>query len=97
MPHFRGRRSRLYAGGVGRQQTEFRAWKERLWSFDIESWPVAQQIDWHLFRAEMNGLDFDHRVRRPWARDPAFYVMMDPAESDVPPHGGPVMQGWIDT
>ena len=36
-----------------------------------------------------------HRVRRPWARDPAFHVMMYPAESDVPPHGGPVMQGWL--
>ncbi len=45
----------------------------------------------------MNGLDFDHRVRRPWARDPAFYVMMYPSRSDVPAHEGPVTHGWIDT
>ena len=32
----------------------------------------SRQIDWYLVRAEMNGLDFDHRVRRPWARDPGL-------------------------
>ncbi|MDX1647385.1 MAG: hypothetical protein R3304_09595, partial [Longimicrobiales bacterium] len=54
------------------QQRALREWKERLWAFDIADWPVEQQIDWHLVRAEMNGLDFDHKIRRPWARDPAF-------------------------
>ncbi|MBT8403415.1 MAG: DUF885 domain-containing protein [Gemmatimonadetes bacterium] len=79
------------------QQRALASWKERLWAFDIEAWPIEQQIDWHLVRAEMNGLDFDHRLRRPWARDPAFYVTMYPAESDVPAHEGPVIHGWIDT
>ncbi|NNF28123.1 MAG: DUF885 family protein [Gemmatimonadetes bacterium] len=41
-------------------------------------------------------MDFDHRVRRPWARDPAFYVWIYPAQSDVPAHEGPVIHGWID-
>ncbi len=85
------------AANMARQQRELREWKDRLWSFDIEDWPVEQQIDWHLVRAEMNGLDFDLKIRRPWARDPAFYVMMYPSESDVPAHEGPVMHGWIDT
>jgi len=85
------------AESMARQQRDLQAWKERLWSFDVESWPVERQIDWHLVRAEMNGLDFDHKVRRPWARDPAFYVMMYPAQSDVPAHEGPVIHGWIDT
>lgn len=71
-------------------------WQARLRALDPADWPVARQIDWHLLRAEMNGLDFDHRVRRPWARDPAFYVMIYPAESDVPAHEGPVLHGWID-
>jgi hypothetical protein len=44
----------------------------------------------------MDGLDFDHRVRRPWARNPAFYVMIFPERSDVPAHEGPVVHGWID-
>lgn len=82
---------------MARQQNELHEWKERLWAFDISAWSVEQQIDWHLVRAEMNGLDFDHKVRRPWARDPAFYVMMYRSESDVPAHEGPVMHGWIDT
>ncbi|NNF11837.1 MAG: DUF885 family protein, partial [Gemmatimonadetes bacterium] len=85
------------AASMARQQRELREWKERLWSLDIEAWPVEQQIDWHLVRAEMNGLDFDLKIRRPWARDPAFYVMMYRSESDVPAHEGPVMHGWIDT
>ena len=85
------------ATAMARQQQELGAWKERLWAFDTENWPVEQQIDWHLVRAEMNGLDFDHKVRRPWARDPAFYANMYLSESDVPAHEGPVAHGWIDT
>ena len=85
------------ATAMARQQQELGEWKERLWAFDIENWPVEQQIDWHLIRAEMNGLDFDHKVRRPWARDPAFYATMYLSESDVPAHEGPVAHGWIDT
>lgn len=85
------------ATAMARQQQELGEWKERLWAFDIENWPVEQQIDWHLVRAEMNGLDFDHKVRRPWARDPAFYANMYLSESDVPAHEGPVAHGWIDT
>ena len=72
-------------------------WQARLRALDPSGWTRAEQIDWHLVRAEMNGLDFDHRVRRPWARDPAFYVMIYPAQSDVPAHEGPVIHGWIDT
>jgi hypothetical protein len=72
-------------------------WQARLQALDPSGWTRAEQIDWHLVRAEMNGLDFDHRVRRPWERDPAFYVMMYPSQSDVPAHEGPVIHGWIDT
>ena len=72
------------ATAMARQQAELPQWQARLNALAAENWPVAEQIDWHLVRAEMNGLDFDHRVRRPWARDPAFYVIMFLAESDVP-------------
>ena len=85
------------ATAMARQQQELGEWKEQLWAFDIENWPVEQLIDWHLILAEMNGLDFDHKVRRPWARDPAFYATMYLSESDVPAHEGPVAHGWIDT
>lgn len=84
------------AAAMARQQQELPRWQVRLGSGAPEDWPVAEQIDWHLVRAEMNGLDFDHRVRRPWARDPGFYVTIFAAESDVPAHEGPVIHGWID-
>ncbi len=70
--------------------------RARLDALNPGDWPVGRQIDWHLVRAEMDGLDFDHRVRRPWERDPAFYVMIHAAQSDVPAHEGAVIHGWID-
>jgi len=79
------------------QYAQLAAWQARLEALQPESWPAEEQIDWHLVRAEMNGLDFDHRVRRPWERDPAFYVLIYTAESDVPAHEGAVIHGWIDT
>ncbi|NKB88418.1 MAG: DUF885 family protein [Acidobacteria bacterium] len=69
----------------------------RLDAMDPTGWPLPQRIDWQLVRAEMRGLDFDLRVRKPWANNPAFYVMMFTAESDVPAHEGPVIHTWIDT
>jgi len=56
---------------------------------DASRWPIAQQVDLHLVRAEMNGLDFDHRVLRPWANNPAFYVTVFTSESDQPAREGP--------
>ncbi len=84
------------AAAMSAQHAALPAWIDRLDALSPSAWPVEQQVDWHLVRAEMNGLDFDHRVRLPWARDPAFYVTIYPAESDVPAHEGPVIHGWID-
>ncbi len=63
--------------------------RERLDSMDITGWTVPQQVDWHIVRAEMNGYDFNYRVLKPWARDPAFYQSIWMARSDVPAHEGP--------
>ncbi len=79
------------------QHAELSRWQDRLAAMDTTGWSVAEQIDWHLVRAEMNGLDFDHRVLKPWERIPAFYTMIHPAQSDVPAHEGPFLAGWIDT
>jgi hypothetical protein len=49
-------------------------YQDRLMAMDIRSWPVSQQVDYHLVRAEMNGMEFYHRVLKPWARDPCFYL-----------------------
>jgi hypothetical protein len=53
-------------------------WRQRLETIDPTTWPIEQQNDYKLVRAEMNGLDFDLRVLQPWARDPAFYVSIWP-------------------
>ena len=44
---------------------------------DTEGWPVWQQVDYHLVRAEMNALEFHHKEHRPWSRDPGFYSMFE--------------------
>jgi uncharacterized protein (DUF885 family) len=85
------------AAAMAAQHRELAQRQASLEAFDTTGWSVAEQIDWHLVWAEMNGLDFDHRVLRPWARSPAFYGMIFPAQSDVPAHEGPVVHGWIDT
>ncbi len=72
-----------------KRQGAFQALRQKLDSFDIEGWPVERRVDWHLVRAEMNGFDFNHRVLRPWARDPAFYQSIWIHRSDVPAHEGP--------
>ncbi len=67
----------------------FRKLKRRLNEFDPTDWPIEQQVDWHIVRAEFNGFDFNHRVLKPWVRDPAFYQTIWTYKSDVPAHEGP--------
>jgi hypothetical protein len=62
---------------------------KRLDAMDTTGWSVPERVDWHLVRAEMNGFDFNHRVLKPWARDPAYYQSIWMARSDVPRHEGP--------
>jgi len=65
------------------------AFRKRLEEINPDRWPIAQRIDYQLVRAEMNGLDFDHRVLRPWSRMPSFYVSVTYSEHDVPLREGP--------
>ena len=44
----------------------------------------------------MNGLDFAHRVKKPWSRSPAFYVWFYPSPTDVPEREGPNIHGNIE-
>ncbi|MDP5053780.1 MAG: DUF885 domain-containing protein [Congregibacter sp.] len=65
------------------------ALQNRLNELDTSDWPIEQQVDWHILRAEMNGFNFNHRVLKPWVRDPAFYQTIWEHRSDVPAHEGP--------
>jgi uncharacterized protein (DUF885 family) len=60
------------------------SWQKKLAGIDQQGWSIEQLNDYKLVRAEMNGLDFNLRVLRPWARDPAFYVNVWSARTDVP-------------
>jgi len=61
------------AASMNEQRAELKMYQQRLAAMDIRGWPVSEQVDYHIVRAEMNGLDFNHRVIRPWSRDPGFY------------------------
>jgi hypothetical protein len=53
-------------------------------------------VDYHLVRAEINGLDFYIDVLKPWTRDPAFYNSIYTEQSDTPAHEGPENHASID-
>jgi hypothetical protein len=76
------------AATLAGKATELQMYQARLAAIDPKSWPVEQQVDYALVRAEMNGLDFDLRVLQPWARDPAFYHSLWTEQSDTPAHEG---------
>lgn len=78
------------------REVDYRALRKRLEAFEIDGWPVSEQVDWHLVRAEMNGYDFNRRVLMPWARDPAFYKSVWLERSDVPAHEGPTHHSVLD-
>ncbi len=84
------------ADAMAAQYAELPVWMARLASFDTTGWSVAERVDWHLVMAEMNGLEFDHRVLRPWVNNPAFYVQIWTSQSDTPSHEGPTPEGFID-
>jgi len=84
------------AEGFAARYESFLALRNRLHRMDTEAWPVTQQVDWHIVRAEMNGFDFNHRVLQPWARDPAYYDSIWTGRSDVPAHEGPTHHAVVE-
>ncbi len=74
----------------------FKNLQSRLNGMDTSSLSIEQKVDWMLVWAEMNGYDFNHRVLKPWNRDPAFYKTIFTERSDVPAHEGPTHHAIID-
>lgn len=74
---------------MARQAAGLATFRQRLATLDRSGWTSSDTIDAKLIEAEMNGLDFNLRVLRPWARDPGFYVTVFGEQSDVPAHEGP--------
>ena len=71
------------------REPRFKELKASLQAIDTANWPVENKVDWRIVLAEMNGYDFNHRILKPWARDPAFYKSVWTYRSDVPAHEGP--------
>jgi hypothetical protein len=71
-------------------------WQRRLAAINTAGWPIEKINDYKLVKAEMNGLDFNLRVLRPWSRDPAFYVSVWAVRSDCPLREGPLAYDAID-
>jgi hypothetical protein len=84
------------AAAMAAQRDRLPELQRRLQAVDPSAWPASQRIDWHLVRAEMNGLDFDHRVLRPWSRHPGFYIPIVPDQSDTPAKEGPAFAGALE-
>jgi hypothetical protein len=84
------------AAAMAAQQKELEAYKKRLAAIDPSGWPIPQQVDYAIVRAELNGLDFDHRVLKPWANNPGFYVTVFDEESDQPAREGPFALGAVE-
>ena len=84
------------SGRFEKRNSDYLQLRERLEAFTTSDWPVPEQVDWHLVRAEMNGYDFNRRVLQPWARDPAFYNTIWMARSDVPAHEGPTHHAVVE-
>jgi len=77
------------------QRERIPEFRQRLSAFDTSDWPVSHRVEYEILRAEINGLEFDHRVLRPWVRDPSFYAAVTPSEPDVPAREGPEIYGVL--
>jgi Bacterial protein of unknown function (DUF885) len=101
---FRSFQKPMLSGGVpdytpsamAAQQREIESYWRRLAAIDPSVWPIPQQVDYEIVRAELAGLDFDHRVLRPWGNNPAFYVTVFWEESDQPAREGPLAYGAVE-
>jgi hypothetical protein len=69
--------------------------QRRLQAIDTTGWSIPEQVDYHVVRAEMNGLEFFLTALQPFARDPAWYASVRTGESDTPAEEGPTIHGAI--
>ena len=78
-----------------RRLAALKALQQTLRAIDTTGWRVPEQVDWHVVRAEMNGMQYNLTVLKPWARDPAYYASVRTEQSDTPAEEGPTIHGAI--
>jgi uncharacterized protein (DUF885 family) len=84
------------AAAMTAKQAALSTYRDRLHAIDHHGWSAAQLVDYRLIEAELNGFDFDLRIRQPWAHDPSFYATLLGERSDVPQHEGPTASPQIE-
>lgn len=82
-------------GAVKQRHSGMKKLRRRLDAINTDDWSVEEKIDWHLVRAEMNGLDFYSRVLKPWVRDPAYYASVRSSQSDTPAEEAPTIHNAL--
>jgi hypothetical protein len=78
-----------------RRLADLKRFQARLRAMDTTGWSIKEQVDHHLVRAEMNGMEYFLTVLKPWNRDPAYYASIITDESDTPDKEGPIIHGAI--
>ena len=71
----------------------FESIRSRLLKIETDGWSIKNKVDWYILWAELNGYEFNHKILKPWQRDPAFYKSVWNYRSDVPAHEGPTHHG----
>jgi len=61
-------------GAMEAQREGLEQFRGRLRAIEASSWSVPERVDYLLVWAKLNALQFDHRVMKPWARDPILYL-----------------------
>ena len=82
--------------GIAELQRRLQGVRAKLAAIETGPLSLSERVDYRLVEAELNGLDFDLRVLRPWARNPAFYAMAIAEQSDTPAREGPTIVGAIE-
>lgn len=74
---------------IAARSTELAAYQNRLADMNVAAWTVEQKVDWLAVRAHLDKQDFILKVTRPWARDPAFFVLelIEPTFVELPAKG----------
>ncbi|MES2650068.1 MAG: hypothetical protein V4717_24540 [Bacteroidota bacterium] len=70
--------------------------KTRHAKIDTTTFTLEQKVNYVLVLAEINALDYNCRILKPWFRDPSFYALLFGEQSDVPAHEGPTSFAAID-
>lgn len=59
---------------IAAQREKLEDFEARLREIDTAGWEVSRQIDYLLVWSKMNAIVFNHRVMKPWSRDPLTYL-----------------------